>query len=462
MSAKSTLDSDSFMNSYPDIVYTLEPIIQHSIRLLRILRWKEGYTHQSIILTLVWTLFWFHTLIVSYTIPIWILIVIYYNCIDQQPNMKETTVDSFEKLTVELKEIEFEISLILPSPELKDRFRQWCRSRSQFVLDHTLYYKSLLFISLYATWISMLKLFGGDKITWFLGCIFLTWNSPLFKVTRYSYHRASFMLKQYTQHINNNNNKGVSEAQAFAMSNMTSTTTSNYKQSNKQKNANDHFDRFYRFVVIEHQRWWLHCGWSSLLLPKERPEWSDEYLSKVPSIQSFHLPHPTTRVDKNTQRTLKISWEWVSQDWEIDRDHRPVDDKGWEYGSFDWKLWSTKSSGLRVLTRRRRWVRNARLVEEVIDMTDDQRSITTTTTASMAIPIIIKKTNTCSSLSTSLSSEDSFLCSTPTITTTPTLFQSKSSPTTSTTTFSLNHHSVEPSIFSDSHSTVDSQLWLRR
>lgn len=186
---------------------------------------------------------------------------------------------------------------------------------------------------------------------------------------------------------------------------------------------------------------------------------SDEYLSKVPSIQSFHLPPPTTRVDKTNQKTLKISWEWISQDWEIDRNHNLVDKKGWEYGSFDWKLWSTKSSGLRVLTRRRRWVRNARLVEEVIEATDDQRSITTI--SSVAIPIIMKKTNTCSSLSTSLSSEDSFLCSTP-ITTTPTLFQSKSSPTTSTTTFSLNHYSVEPSIFSDNHSTVDSQLWLRR
>lgn len=42
MSAKSTLDSDSFMNSYPDIVYTLEPINHFDLGLDTIL---VSYTH---------------------------------------------------------------------------------------------------------------------------------------------------------------------------------------------------------------------------------------------------------------------------------------------------------------------------------------------------------------------------------------------------------------------------------
>lgn len=169
---------------------------------------------------------------------------------------------------------------------------------------------------------------------------------------------------------------------------------------------------------------------------------SDEYLSKVSSIALFHLPPPTTRIDKTTLKVTKISWEWISQDWQMDENHN-VDKNGWEYGSWDWTAWSTKSSGLRVLTRRRHWVRNARLVEEQISNED----------ITLPINIATKKSNTCSSISTSLSSEESFLCSTPT---TCTFLQQKSSSTTT------SNYSVEPSIFSDHHSNMETQLWLRR
>lgn len=246
MSIKS--EHDSMLNHYPDIVYTLEPTIQHVIRLLRVLRWKKDYTHQSITLTLIWTFFWFHTLIVSYSIPIWMILVLYHSVIDgQQPKDKESTINSFEKLTDELKEIQLELSLILPGSESKDRFRQWCRRRSLFVLNQNYYYQLSVFVLLYVVWIALLTVLGADKIIWLIGCLFLTWNSPLFKVIRYSYHRAYSIIKPHR--------KAPTEKKLQA------SITSN------------HYDRFYRFVVIEHQRWWLHSGWTALLLPNERPEW---------------------------------------------------------------------------------------------------------------------------------------------------------------------------------------------
>ncbi|KAI8057373.1 hypothetical protein BDF21DRAFT_349197 [Thamnidium elegans] len=205
--------------------------------------------------------------------------------------------------------------------------------------------------------------------------------------------------------------------------------------------ANDHLDRFYRFVIVEHQRWWLHCGWTSLLLPNERPKWSDQYLSKVPSTLLFHLPPPTTKLDKLTNKIIQTTWQWISPEWQIDEDHN-VDTDGWEYGSWDWKRWNIKSSGLRVLTRRRHWVRSARLVKE--EITNDNTTL----------PINIKTSNTAFSISTSLSSEDSFMCTTPTAS--PTSLHTKSI---STSTF---NQPVEPTLFSDHHSTIDSQIWLRR
>lgn len=246
--------------SYPDILYTLEPAIQHTTRLLRILLWKKGYTHQSLILTLTWTFFWFHSSIVSYTIPIWISLVLYYTIMDPfttPVEQKSTTLDSFEKLTVELKELQFELSFILPSPESKDQFRHWCQS-FLFVQDRR---HVFTLVSLYVAWIGVLQLFTIEKIIWLHGAVLLTWHSSLFQVIRYAYHRAVYLFSQV-------NNFKKSATVTTAVDNQALKTT-----INKSK-KDHHLDRFYHFVVIEHQRWWLHKGgWASLLLPNERPAW---------------------------------------------------------------------------------------------------------------------------------------------------------------------------------------------
>ncbi|KAG2229774.1 hypothetical protein INT48_006254 [Thamnidium elegans] len=366
---------------YDSITYhytTLRPIIQ----LLRIIGWKKDYTRQSITLILLWTFFWLHTALVAYTIPIWIIVACYHGNANQTRNNDTKTQYSIKELTDELNEIQLELSLLLP------------------------------------TWIILLNVFGIGKIIWFIGSFILTWNSPLVKVIRYSSHQVQFLFRQPTKQIIKSSTK-----------------------PNSMTHANDHLDRFYRFVIVEHQRWWLHCGWTSLLLPNERPKWSDQYLSKVPSTLLFHLPPPTTKLDKLTNKIIQTTWQWISPEWQIDEDHN-VDTDGWEYGSWDWKRWNIKSSGLRVLTRRRHWVRSARLVKE--EITNDNTTL----------PINIKTSNTAFSISTSLSSEDSFMCTTPTAS--PTSLHTKSI---STSTF---NQPVEPTLFSDHHSTIDSQIWLRR
>ncbi|KAI8061481.1 uncharacterized protein B0P05DRAFT_581287 [Gilbertella persicaria] len=210
----------------------------------------------------------------------------------------------------------------------------------------------------------------------------------------------------------------------------------------------EHLDRYYRFKVIEHQRWWPCRGWIPLLLGNERPEWSDEYLVQVPSIHKFSLPPPTFKTDKATKKRIKVTWEWASDSWQIDESDKSVDKEGWEYGGWDWKRWSPRSSGLHILTRRRHWIRNARLIEE-----DEEKETT---------PISIRR-NSCSippSVSTSLSSTDSSLCdSSATLSVSPTPSFVQQTKSYSTSTVSLNHHSSRP--FSD-RLTVDSHFWLCR
>ncbi|KAK4509820.1 uncharacterized protein ATC70_007124 [Mucor velutinosus] len=440
-------DDDSINNgisvtAYPDIVYTIEPVITHVTYLLRMVRWKQGYTRQSIAALLVWTFVWFHPFIVAYTLPIYIAVFVYYGFMTETPiHEKASTANVQDNLTAKLKEIQYELSMMLPSAEFKDQFKQYCRSL--FVLS--IYQKLLQFVSVYTIWITCLGLFGLDKMIWCLGSIAFTWNSPLFRVIRYSYHRAAFILRHA--------NRVIVPQKAM---------TSPHKRSK----SHEHFDRCYHFKVIEHQRWWFHKGWTALLLPNERPEWSDEYLIRVPSTQKFQLPPPTTKVDPKTQKMTTITWQWVSQEWQID-DNRNVDKDGWEYGNWNWESWGSKSSGLRVLTRRRHWVRNARLIIKEAEEGSSHHPA----------PIHIKRSSSCStstsvslsstSYSSSVDSSSSYLCTTPTSytsnTTTDLLhrFQTKSY---STSTISQNHHqTVEPaSPFSDTASTVDSHFWLRR
>ncbi|KAI8886520.1 hypothetical protein K501DRAFT_177371 [Backusella circina FSU 941] len=135
------------------------------------------------------------------------------------------------------------------------------------------------------------------------------------------------------------------------------------------------------FTVVEHQRWYPFKGWSSNLLSKDRPEWSDIYHQPVPSIDSFKLPEPIAHTKNNTQ----ISWKWITESWQA-----PT---GWEYGSYDWQSWS-KQHALHKLTRRRHWVRTASFSEE-------QRAVTA------AIPMSRSNSLSTMTTSSSLSSESS-------------------------------------------------------
>jgi hypothetical protein len=253
MSVKSIQQNES-ITTYPDIVYTLEPLIQQATHLLRILRWEDGYSRHSIILTLSWTLLCLHPKIIAYTIPIWVSLILhsYYSTAIDSSTI-ETTTNSFEKLSATLKDIQLEVSLILPCPEKYSRMKQWCRSLFTLSKMQQLF----RFITVYILWMGSLQLFGLNIIIWLIGCLTLTWHSSLFKIICYSYHRAAFIFRHANQAM-------VSQMQPVETS---------AKLNSRTSSTQEHYDRFYRFNVLEHQRWWFAKGWSALLLPNERPQW---------------------------------------------------------------------------------------------------------------------------------------------------------------------------------------------
>ncbi|KAI9320651.1 hypothetical protein BX666DRAFT_1831961, partial [Dichotomocladium elegans] len=106
-------------------------------------------------------------------------------------------------------------------------------------------------------------------------------------------------------------------------------------------------DRLYCFCIYEHQRWWVHTGWSPLMLPRDRPGWSDEYLEPTPSAGKFGLPPPVS----------DQVWTWTDPQWKVE---------DWEYANWNWEGWDSKPS-IKALTRRRRWIRCAHLEKRPLD-----------------------------------------------------------------------------------------------
>ena len=127
----------------------------------------------------------------------------------------------------------------------------------------------------------------------------------------------------------------------------------------------------FTFTVYENQRRWLGLGWTASLLAYERQAWTDEHLNTCPDPDHFDLPdtdHDTTK------------WRWApSNEWCIEgaatdkeKSAKRIggggggDDCGWTYYDNKWRD-GRKTDGWGRYTRRRKWLRDAELVEITSD-----------------------------------------------------------------------------------------------
>ncbi|KAK9359481.1 integral peroxisomal membrane peroxin-domain-containing protein [Lipomyces starkeyi] len=116
---------------------------------------------------------------------------------------------------------------------------------------------------------------------------------------------------------------------------------------------NQHADGVrFTYVVYENQRKWLGIGWTANLLAYERTAWTDEFLNECPSPDEFTLPDA---------EGTGMRWKWVDNQWRVDESNG--DEEGWLYYDNTWKK-PSKEDAFGKYTRRRRWIRNAELVED--------------------------------------------------------------------------------------------------
>jgi len=117
----------------------------------------------------------------------------------------------------------------------------------------------------------------------------------------------------------------------------------------------------FTFTIYENQRRWLAIGWTHSMLAYERSAWTDEHLNSSDPPTKFTLPE----VEGG-----HAHWRWVEgSEWRVEgasnsKDASSSKDEGggWWYYDNKWRD-GRRQDGWGRYTRRRKWVRDAELVE---------------------------------------------------------------------------------------------------
>ncbi|KAI9715146.1 MAG: hypothetical protein M1812_006125 [Candelaria pacifica] len=128
----------------------------------------------------------------------------------------------------------------------------------------------------------------------------------------------------------------------------------------------------FTFIIYENQRRWLGIGWTYSMFAYERAAWTDEHLNAAPTINTFQLPE----VESGAAR-----WRWVEgSEWRVEgavegeeggppstgteiKKSGTGGGGGWIYYDNKWHDGKRGQDNWGRYTRRRKWYRDAELVE---------------------------------------------------------------------------------------------------
>ncbi|KAK2782409.1 peroxisome- protein [Onygenales sp. PD_12] len=218
-----------------------------------------------------------------------------------------------------------------------------------------------------------------------VGTIIITWHSKPARISRVILWRSltvrricsaitglSFALNPYPSGEDSNamSNASLLSLRPFRRKAPNHNSTNNI--SMKKRRADSSGVRF-TFIIYENQRRWLGIGWTYSLFAYERAAWTDEHLNPTSPKDDFELPE----VEGGNAR-----WRWVpGSNWRIDTNPSDVsskksskynnnsnsksaeNDEGWIYYDNKWSDGRRGQDGWGRYTRRRKWCRDAELVE---------------------------------------------------------------------------------------------------
>ncbi|RVX68692.1 hypothetical protein B0A52_07119 [Exophiala mesophila] len=211
-----------------------------------------------------------------------------------------------------------------------------------------------------------------------VGTIILTWHSRPARVSRVILWRSVFMRKSaaFLTGLNlDTSNPNRDSSLRPGLGSRKASQTGLALEIATKKRPDSSGVRF-TFILYENQRRWLGLGWTTSLFAYERGPWSDEHLNPAPSKDEFELPS----VEGGHAR-----WRWVDGSvWKVEhgdsKKHKrgasqaktsatgaagkdaDGDGGGWIYYDNKWTDGSREDAWGKY-TRRRKWYRDAELVE---------------------------------------------------------------------------------------------------
>ena len=222
----------------------------------------------------------------------------------------------------------------------------------------------ILFVT--PVWISMTAppfyLLTTRRTVMVLGTIILSWHSRPARVTRTLIWRSRFVRRASgfitgLDFAAKGEHAQLRKGQAPPLpprQKSHSDVTSSLASTGQTASAGVRFT----FVVYENQRRWLGIGWTYSLLAYERAAWTDEHLNTSDSKDNFRLPE----VESGTAK-----WRWLEgSEWQVDRGGKSKAGRGadgWIYYDNKWNDGRRGQDGWGRYTRRRKWCRDAELVE---------------------------------------------------------------------------------------------------
>ncbi|POS83514.1 hypothetical protein EPUL_004711, partial [Erysiphe pulchra] len=267
--------------------------------------------------------------------------------------------------------------LIDPFNDFFDKFElQTSRSISAKHWPNSLFLRLVLFS---IAWIVLnlepIQLITTKRFILFFGTLALTWHSQPNRVARAILWRNA-ILRRFCRSISGLQRtiptplSGLDEkSKPMSLSSektpLTQESVSSI-HSLQNQNFSHSFGIKFTFSIYENQRRWVGLGWTTNLFAYERAAWTDEYLIPVPPKEQFKLP---------IVEDSSMAWKWVDGSiWMVEgvgeineggaKASDGADEKmGWIYYDNKWQHGRRGIDGWGCYTRRRKWYRDAELVE---------------------------------------------------------------------------------------------------
>ncbi|KJZ75347.1 hypothetical protein HIM_05273 [Hirsutella minnesotensis 3608] len=217
-----------------------------------------------------------------------------------------------------------------------------------------------------------IKIICTKRFILLTGTLILTWHSHFMRASRTIVWRSPAMRRLVAMvaglpfHEQNSMSDAVTSEKLSPIASMT-TSEVNFPEQPRARSTSGDLATGVKatFAIYENQRRWMGLGWTDNLFTHERSAWTDELNAATSPKEHFRLP--------GSKLGSQATWMWSpGSRWRVEGvadQYGPLDyngpegQNGWVYFDNKWRNGRRGQDGMGKWTRRRKWYRDAELVE---------------------------------------------------------------------------------------------------